>query len=74
MRRVSTIAEPRLLHQRGDLLAAEAEPAMREMLAQRFLLMRGEIDDEQPAARAQQRAPPRSARGRDRRGSAAPDG
>ncbi len=47
---------------------------MRELLAQVLLLMRGEVDDEQPPAGPQACARLRAARARDRRGSAAPDG
>ena len=37
-----------------ELIAGEAEPPMRRLLAQELELMRREIDDEQAAARRQQ--------------------
>ena len=37
-----------------ELIAGEAEPPMRRLLAQELELMRREIDHEQPAARRQQ--------------------
>ena len=37
-----------------ELIAGEAEPPMRRLLAQKLELMRCEIDHEQPAARRQQ--------------------
>ncbi len=60
--------------ERLDLLVGEAEAAMRELLAQEFFAVRGEVDDEQPAAGTQARAPLRAGRARDRRENAAPGG
>ena len=51
--RVSIGVRPASVEEAGDLLAGKAEPAMRELLAQKFLAVRGEIDDQQPPARPQ---------------------
>ena len=57
-----------------DLGGGEAEPAMREIAPQEFLLMRVEIDDDEPPAGRERPRRLARARGPDRRGSAAPDG
>ena len=51
--------EPGLGEPFGDLPVGEAEPHMRMLVAQELQPVRGEIDDQQPAGRPQQCAPPR---------------
>lgn len=46
--------EPGLFHPLGDRFTGEAEPAVGMPLAQKFQIMRGEIDDQQPPLRPQQ--------------------
>ena len=55
-------------------LGGKAEPAMRVLVAQEFEVVRREIDDQQPAAGPQHARRLADARGRCRRGSAAPGG
>ena len=48
---VSTSARPASVKKRGHVVAGEAEPAMGEVFAQGFLVVGGEIDQQQPTAR-----------------------